>query len=108
AHQHLNQLKVKDPEVYYSTLGNARIKTVFGGLIDEDLEIMAKEFFVGELDPDEIKEEIWQTKFRPHETTRIIESSSWSESSGESHGASESYDQISHSSLVSGEVLIPG
>jgi hypothetical protein len=108
AHQHLNQLKVKDPEVYYSTLGNARIKTVFGGLIDEDLEIMAKEFFVGELNPDEIKDEIWQTKFRPVETTRTVQSNSWSESSGESHGASDSYGQISHTSLVSGEVLIPG
>jgi Helicase HerA, central domain len=108
AHQHLNQLKVKDPEVYYSTLGNARIKTVFGGLIDEDLEIMTKEFFVGELDSDEIKDEVWQTKFRPVESTRTVVSNSWSESSGESSGIAESYGQISHSSLISGEVHIPG
>jgi len=108
AHQHLNQLKVKDPEVYYSTLGNARIKTVFGGLIDEDLEIMAKEFFVGELDPDEIKDEVWQTKFRPVESTRLVTSESWSESSGESHGSSSSFGEISHASLATGEVYIPG
>jgi hypothetical protein len=108
AHQHLNQLKVKDSEVYYSTLGNARTKAVFGGLIDEDLDVVAKELFVGELKPDEIKDEIWQTKFRPVETTRIVESNSWSESSGESHGSSEGYGQISHSSLTTGQVYIPG
>lgn len=108
AHQHLNQLKVKDPEVYYSTLGNARTKAVFGGLIDEDLEIMAKEFFVGELNPDEIKDEIWQTKFRPVESTRIVRSESWSESSGESEGSAYGSGEISHSSLSTGEVYIPG
>lgn len=88
AHQHLNQLKLKDPEVYYSVMGNARTKVVFGGMIDEDLEVMGKEMFTGELDPDEIKHEIWQTKFRPEETTRLIVSES--ESSGSSSGSSES------------------
>jgi hypothetical protein len=108
AHQHLNQLKIKDPEVYYSTIGNARIKAVFGGLVDEDLDVMAKEFFVGELHPDGIKEEVWQTKFRPVETTRTVKSDSWSESSGESYGVSENSGEISHTSLGSGETLIPG
>src|SRR5205823_2370725 len=56
AHQHLNQLKEKDPEVYYSTLGNARTKVVFGGLIDEDLDIVAKELFTGEFNPDAVKD----------------------------------------------------
>jgi hypothetical protein len=90
AHQHLHQLKEKDPEVYYSTMGNARLKTVFGGLVDEDLEVMAKEFYVGEIDPEEIKDEIWQTKLKPVESTRTILSSAW----GESEGRSE----VSHSS----------
>ncbi len=108
AHQHLNQLKEKDPEVYYSTMGNARLKAVFGGLIDEDLEIMAKEFFIGELNPDEMKDEIWQTKFRPVESTRIVRSESWSESTGESHGESQSYGEISHTSLTTGESSVAG
>lgn len=47
AHQHFNQLKQKDPEVYYSTLTNARTKVVFGGLIDEDLDVVAKELYTG-------------------------------------------------------------
>jgi len=100
AHQHLHQLKEKDPEVYYSTLGNARIKAVFGGLVDEDLEIMAKEFFLGELDPEEIKDEIWQTKLKPVETARTILSNAW----GESQGSSE----VSHSSIANGQVYIAG
>jgi len=102
AHQHLNQLKQKDPEVYYSTLTNARLKAVFGGLNDEDLEILAKELYTGELDPDEIKDEIWQTKFRPVETTRTITTSGTSESSGDSTG------EVSHYSLATGSVYIPG
>lgn len=84
AHQHLNQLKLKDPEVYYSVMGNARTKVVFGGMIDEDLEVMAKEMYAGELDPDEIKNEIWQTKHRPVETTRLIVTNSESEVSHQS------------------------
>lgn len=108
AHQHLAQLREKDPEVYYSTLGNARLKTVFGGLVEEDLEVMGKELFVGELDPNEVKDEIWQTKFRPVETTRIIRSDSWSASSGESEGETIGNGLISHSSIASGKVFIPG
>jgi hypothetical protein len=108
AHQHLHQLKEKDPEVYYSTLTNARVKAVFGGLIDEDLDILAKELYTGEFDPDQIKDEIWQTKFRPVETTRTIRSMSISEGSGESYGEAISAGEVSHVSLSSGEVYIPG
>jgi hypothetical protein len=108
AHQHLNQLKEKDPEVYYSTLGNARIKAVFGGLIDEDLEVMAKELYVGEFNPNEIKDETFHTVFEPVETTRVVASNSWSESSGQSSGESRSYGQVSHTSITGGQVFIPG
>src|SRR2546422_305931 len=89
AHQHLAQLKEKDPEVYYSTLTNARSKVVFGGLNDEDVDLIAKD-------------EIWHRGFAPVETTRTVRAQSSSESSGESHG------EVSHSSLVSSDVFIPG
>jgi hypothetical protein len=43
AHQHLKQLMLKDSEVYYSVLGNARTKVVFGGAYessyDEDVHL---------------------------------------------------------------------
>jgi type IV secretory pathway TraG/TraD family ATPase VirD4 len=68
AHQHLGQLREKDPEVYYSTLTNARTKIVFGGLNDEDVDLIAKELFTGEFDPDEVKDEIWHRGFEPVES----------------------------------------
>jgi hypothetical protein len=108
AHQHLNQLKLKDPEVYYSTLANARIKAIFGGLIDEDLEVVANELYVGELNPDEVKDEIWQTKFRPVESSRIIRCESYSESTGTGYTEASSYGQVTNSALVAGETFIPG
>ena len=102
AHQHLGQLREKDPEVYYSTLTNARTKIVFGGLNDEDVELVSKEIFTGEFDPNEVKDEIWHRGFAPVETTRTVRGSSSSDSSGESFG------DVSHSSLDSGRVFIPG
>lgn len=112
AHQHLNQLKRKDPEVYYSTLGNARAKVVFGGLIDEDLDILAKELYTGEFNPDQVKDEIWHTVYRPVEKTRTVRSSSevYSTSESDSHGDAyqDSSASISHQSLVNGLSFIPG
>lgn len=102
AHQHLNQLKIKDPEVYYSVLTNARIKAVFGGLIDDDLNVLAKELYTGELDPDEVKHEIWQTKYQPVETTRLIVGES------SSHSDSASSGSVTHESLATGQTFIPG
>jgi hypothetical protein len=102
AHQHLHQFKERHPDVYYSTLTNARTKIVFGGLTDEDLDVMAKELYGGELDPDEIKHEIWQTKYEPVESTRVVVSE------GESEGESDSYSEISHQSLVEGGTYYDG
>src|SRR6266852_3172609 len=102
AHQHLAQLKEKDPEVYYSTLTNARTKVVFGGLNDEDVELISKELYTGEFDPEQVKDEIWHRGFEPVETTRTVRGYSSSQSSGESSA------DVSHSSLASGQVWIPG
>jgi Helicase HerA, central domain/TraM recognition site of TraD and TraG len=106
AHQLLHQLKAKDPEVYYSTLTNARTKVVFGGMNDEDLDILARELFTGEFNPDEIKDETWQTKFKPVETTRTITAFAESDSYGESD--SDSSGEVTHKSLAAGESYIPG
>lgn len=106
AHQLLNQLKARDPEVYYSTLTNARTKVVFGGMNDEDLDILSRELFTGEFDPDEIKDEIWQTKFRPVESSRTVTSYSSGESSSESTGRSSG--EVTHQPLSRGDSYIPG
>lgn len=102
SHQHLAQLREKDPEVYFSAMTNARTKVVFGGMMDDDLDVMAKEMYVGELDPDEIKREIWQTKFRPVETTRLIVSET------DSSGGSSASSEISHASLGQSAAYIAG
>jgi hypothetical protein len=102
AHQHLGQLKEKDAEVYYSTLTNARTKIVFGGLNDEDVELISKELFTGEFDPDEVKDEIWHRGFEPVESSRVVRGHSSSDSSGESSG------EVNHASLVDSRVFIPG
>ncbi len=95
AHQHLNQLRDKEPEVYYSTMTNARTKVVFGGMMDEDLQILANELFTGELDPDEIKDEIWRVALRPVETTRLVISNSESEGGGDSSISHQSLNELS-------------
>ena len=47
AHQTLSQLREKDPEVDDSTLTNARTNIVFGGLNDEDTDVISRELFTG-------------------------------------------------------------
>jgi hypothetical protein len=114
AHQHLHQLKEKDPEVYYSALTNARLKAVFGGLIDEDLDVLAKELFTGEFDPNEIKDEIWQTKYKPVESSRLVYG--LAESHTDSHSHTDTYSHadiatvgsVSHESLMTSETYLPG
>jgi hypothetical protein len=88
AHQHLNQLKKEDSNVYHSVMTSARTKLVFGGLDYEDAQTMAQQVFLGEFNLNEIKLKLDQTKFRPVETTRTITSEGHSNSSGSatSHG----------------------
>lgn len=70
AHQHLYQLQDRDPEIFYSTLANARTKIVFGGLPAKDAEVAIREIAI--LNLTEVKQEIYRTFFEPVETTRRI------------------------------------
>src|SRR5262249_47572151 len=106
AHQHLHQLKQNDAEVYYSVMTNARTKAVFGGLSEEDLSILGPELFNREIDPNQIKDEIWQTKYEPVEVTRIINTTGSSETASQSSG--DSAGEITHESLARGDSYIPG
>jgi len=62
AHQRFGQL---DDNTIDAVLTNCRIKAVFGGLPVESAELMAKELFMGKLNPMKIKAAIYQTKFWP-------------------------------------------
>jgi hypothetical protein len=98
AHQHLNQFRLKDPEVYYSALTNARTKVIFGGIDDEDADVFAKRF--GQVNLKEIKDEIWRTTYVPVESPRLIVGES------DSEGGGHSYSSITHESIASGQVFI--
>ncbi|HTM13810.1 MAG TPA: TraM recognition domain-containing protein, partial [Bryobacteraceae bacterium] len=62
AHQRFGQL---DEDIIDAVLTNCKIKAVFGGLRAESAEMMARELFIGKLDPMKIKAAIYQTKFWP-------------------------------------------
>jgi len=62
AHQRFGQL---DENIIDAAIANCQIKAVFGGLPVPSAERMAKELFIGKLDPKRIKVAIHQTKFWP-------------------------------------------
>jgi hypothetical protein len=88
ANQRLSQLP---PDLACAVLTNAKFRAVFGGLTREDAEILARELFSGEVRADRVKDEIWQTKFRPVLETRDIESYSESSTEGDSDAEGSSY-----------------
>lgn len=59
SHQRFGQI---DEDFIDAILTNCRIKTVFGGLPEPSAQMMAKELFLGKLDPMRIKLAIYQTK----------------------------------------------
>lgn len=96
AHQHLEQLKEDDPYLYASVLTNCKNRIVFGGLSFDDAEVMRKEISTGFLDLMRVKDEVFQTKQRQIEETRVVRGTSrakafgetQSETSGTSHSTS--------------------
>ncbi|MBD3337842.1 MAG: hypothetical protein GF353_01950 [Candidatus Lokiarchaeota archaeon] len=67
-------------------MSNTDIKYTFG-ISRENAEIMAKEMFTGKIRGDQIKDEVWQTKFKPHLVWETVTSHSHVDgySSGEGH-----------------------
>jgi len=97
AHQHLEQLKEDDPHLYASVLTNCKNRIVFGGLSFDDAEVMRKEISTGFLDLMRIKDEVYQTKQRQIEETRVVRGTSRAvtkgETSSETTGTSSSRSQ---------------
>ncbi len=88
--QHFGQLRLEEETLHESTMSNCRIKCFFS-LSRKDAEEAALELFTGTFHKDDIIETITSRSFRPHETTRTIESTS--ESIGESEGSSEQHGE---------------
>ena len=84
------------PQVYDSVMANARSKVVFETRGEENLAPLAMDLFMGTMNPDEIKHELYSTKVMDYvEETRTVrnQSESWSEATGDFSGltASESF-----------------
>lgn len=86
AHQHLAQLKKEDEYLYASVLTNCKNKVVFGGLSQEDVQVMADEIVTGFVNLKSIKDEMYRTAHRYREETRV----SVSTSNATTEGSSES------------------
>lgn len=75
AHQHLAQLKEEDEYLFASVLTNCRNRVVFGGLSKYDAQIMTDELATGFVNLKKIKDEVFTTKVRHIEETRLVKSS---------------------------------
>lgn len=104
-HQHLSQLKATDSNIYNSVMTNARTKMVFGGLSDEDAQIMVKELFPGQINLKRVKFLIEQTKFWPvvGRNTSRTSSRGGGESQGEGSGSTTG-EGTGTTSSVSGHI----
>jgi len=102
SHQRFGHL---DENITDAVLTNCRIKAVFGGLPVESAEMMAKELFIRQLDPQKIKLAVYQTKFWPTEERRQVYTKSTSHSS--TSGWMESSSSGSSSGTTSGEFFGP-
>lgn len=81
SHQHLAHLKKEESTLLESVVTNSANKIYFSISAKDALEI-AEELFAGWIHGDELKDEIWQTKFRPVETTRLVVSHGRGHASG--------------------------
>lgn len=77
------------PQVYDSVMANARSKVVFETRGKENLEPLAYDLFMGVMNPDEIKHQLYSTKVMGYaEETRIVRGTSetWSKATGQFTG----------------------
>lgn len=92
-------------QVYDSVMANARSKVVFSIQGRDNLEPLAFDLFMGAMNPDEVKHELYSTKVLDYqEETRIVRSSSenWSDATGEFTG--DTATESSGGSIHDGEV----
>lgn len=103
SHQRFGHL---DENIIDAALTNCKIKAVFGGLPYESAERMAKELFIGELDPKKIKAAIYQTKFWPQYSRDKVYTQNVSHGSISGSGSSSASGFMS--GAASGDAFVPG
>jgi len=105
AHHSLAQVEEENKKVRAAVMQHAKIKIIYGGLLYEDAEIMAREMFTyhskGGLDPMKKKRVQKSPYIDIHETTRAIRSETYSDSE-----QSATSSQSGHV-IQSGQTTIP-
>jgi hypothetical protein len=112
--QYLSQLSKENERVYDAVMANCNNRFVFS-LSAQDAEKMEDELFAGYRHDPQVKDEVWQTKLRPKETTRMVNSKGTARAigsfSGRGSGISDSLLSTS-TSMISlserGDVLVSG
>jgi hypothetical protein len=107
-HQRLGQLSQRSPDIYNGVMAGGQTKLVFGGLMDGDAEILAREVFRNSIDlerpkhildkpvvvdevPFWLESEGWNMAWSQSRTTG--QSSSFGSSAGTVDGLSQAFDQ---------------
>jgi hypothetical protein len=84
------------PQVYDSVMANARSKVVFETHGEENLQPLASDLFMGVMNPDKIKHDLYSTKVLAYvEETRTVrgKNESWSEATGQFTGLTATESQ---------------
>lgn len=108
AHQRIGQLRNQGENIFNAVMGSCQTKIVFGGLSDEDAEIMAREIMRGDVDLERPKsmtapvvvgdERVWlRSKGRGHARSTMdsqTDGSATVESTSEATGFSDAFDEF--------------
>jgi hypothetical protein len=89
AHQRLGQLGKRDGAIYNGVMAGAQTKVVFGGMTDDDAEVMAREVFRSSFNLERPKHSLDRLTV-VDEVPFWLESESFTESEGRSSGTNES------------------
>lgn len=103
AHQHLAQLKREDEYLYASVMTNCKNKVVFGGLSEDDADLMNKEIQTGFIDLKSIKHEQMRIRERHIESRRLVRQEQYSESEGSSQQRTQSQTKSTSNTVSSSQ-----
>jgi hypothetical protein len=95
AHQRLGQLRSRSPDLFNAVMAGAQTKIVFGGMSDEDAEIMAREVYRSSLNLERPKHVL-------DKPVVIDEVPYWLESESETEGESASWSTTESSTWTTG------
>jgi hypothetical protein len=94
AHQRLGQLRARSPEIYNGVMAGGQTKIVFGGMSDDDAEVMAREVYRSSINLERPKHVL-------NKPIVVDEVPYWLESESSTDGRSDSWSETETSSWSS-------